>query len=419
MSESSGPRLDLSSCRATLRRRLSEAAPGRVQVLTGPRQVGKTTLLLDLARELGERALYLAADGPEASLPGSWERLWMRAAEIASTEAPAVVMLDEVQYFERWAERLKGEWDAVRRRKTPVHVIATGSSALGLRRGTRESLAGRFERLTVSHWPAAALAESFRLAPEDAARIAVLEGTYPGAMDLRAEPARWKAYVRDAIVEPAVGRDILALADVRRPALLRQVFAVAASSPAQVISLQKLQGALRDRGALATIAHYLALLEEAFLVAPLQKHAARPARERAAPPKLVVLSNAICATIDPRGTPDFEHEPQRFGAWLENACLAHAVNSGQRVTYWREEPLDVDGVVDGSWGKWAIEVKSGAFGGVDLRGLAEFTRRFPAYRPLVVCGAAHVASAERFGFAAMSWERFLLGAGPSDSAPVP
>ena len=94
-------------------------------------------------------------------------------------------------------------------------------------------------------------------------------GSYPGAFPLREDERRWAAYVRDAILEPAICRDILALAAVRRPALLRQVFGVAASSPAQVVSLQKIQGQLQDAGALETIAHYLALLEEAFLVAPL------------------------------------------------------------------------------------------------------------------------------------------------------
>jgi len=151
----------------------------------------------------------------------------------------------------------------LRRRKIPVHVVATGSSALRLASGSRESLAGRFERLTLTHWSAASLASRFGLEPEDAAGALVRTGAYPGAFGLRKDPARWLAYVRDAILEPALGRDIVALAAVRRPALLRQVFALAASSPAQILSLQKIQGQLQDRGALETIAHYLALLDTA------------------------------------------------------------------------------------------------------------------------------------------------------------
>ncbi|TMB21724.1 MAG: ATP-binding protein [Deltaproteobacteria bacterium] len=401
--------LDYTGCREALRRRLSEPAPGRIQLVTGPRQVGKTTVLLELAAELGERATYIAADGSEAALPGFWERLWNRAEEMAASQGRTnVVLIDEVQHLAGWAARLKAEWDRLRRRHLPVHVVATGSSALRLASGSKESLAGRYERLTLAHWSASALARTFNLAPDDAAELVVRMGAYPGAMELRNDMPRWAAYVRDAIVEPAISRDILALAAVRRPALLRQVFAVAAASPAQIVSLQKLQGQLQDRGALETLAHYLHLLEEAYVMAPLEKHASRPARRRAAPPKLVTLSNALLAVVDPRGIPDAAREPERFGAWVENACLAFAWNSGYRVAYWREEPMEVDGVIDGSRGSWAIEVKTGPFGVAEVRGLLEFTRRFPRYQPLLLCDPSELPAAARVGVPAISWKRFLL-----------
>jgi len=402
-------RLDYRGCREALRRRLAEPAPGRIQLVTGPRQVGKTTLLLELAAELGERATYFAADGPEAALPGFWERLWNRAEAAATSQRGRnVVLIDEVQHLADWAARLKAEWDRLRRKRLPVHVVATGSSALRLARGSKESLAGRFERLTLAHWSASALAQTLGFMPDDAAELVVRMGAYPGAMELRDDMPRWVAYVRDAIVEPAIGRDILALAAVRRPALLRQIFAIAAASPAQIVSLQKLQGRLQDRGALETIAQYLHLLEEAYLVAPLEKHASRPARRRAAPPKLVTLSHALVAVVDPRGIPDAAREPERFGAWVENACLAFAWNSGYRVAYWREEPMEVDGVIDGSRGSWAIEVKTGPFGVADVRGLLEFTRRFSRYQPLLLCDPSGLPAAARVGVPAISWKRFLL-----------
>ena len=395
--------------RALLARRLAEPAPGRVQLLTGPRQVGKTTLLLELAGELGERALYAAADAPEAALPGFWERLLARAEAIAEARGGAVLLLDEVHLLAGWAARLKGAWDGWRRRKAPIHVVATGSAALRLAADSRESLAGRFERLTLAHWPAAALAAVFGLEPAEAAAEVVWRGAYPGAFALRADTARWRAYVRDAVLEPAIGRDIMALAAVRRPALLRQVFGVAASSPARIVSLQKIQGQLQDAGALATIAHYLALLEEAFLVAPLPKYAARAHRRRSAPPKLVTLSNALVAVMDPGTTADPASDPHRLAAWVENACLAHAWNAGQRVSYWREEPLEVDGVSEGSWGSWAIEVKTGSYQASDLAALLELVRRHPELTPLVVCESSQRGVAERVGVAAMSWQDFLLG----------
>ncbi len=406
---------DLERCTATLVERLAEAPPGHLQLLAGPRQVGKTTLLLKLARELGQHSLYAACDGPEASLAGFWERLWVQAGELAERLGKAVLLLDEVQYLPDWSTRLKGEWDRLRRLNVPLHVVATGSSALSLAAGWQESLAGRFERLTLPHWSPTTLARAFGIAPQEAASLHVAMGSYPGAFGLRAQLDRWTAYVRDAIVEPALGRDLLALSAVRKPGLLRQVFAAATAAPAQIVSLQKIQGRLGDGGALETIAHYLELLAQAYLVAALEKHSEKGLRRRAAPPKVVCLSNAFLAALDPRGIPDPVQDPGRFGSWVENACLAHAVNRGQRVTYWRQEPLEVDGILEGNWGRWALEVKTGTVQVQELAGLFEFTRRFPDYRPLLLARPGDrtaQAVAARAGIACQGWDEFLLK-GPS------
>jgi predicted AAA+ superfamily ATPase len=401
-------RLGYSDCLALLEQRIAEPPPGRIQLLSGPRQVGKTTLLLELAEGIGDAAIYTPVDAPEATLPGFWERLWDHAEDTAGSQGRAIVLLDEAHLLADWAARLKGIWDRLRRKKIPVHIVATGSSALRLAFGSRESLAGRFERLTLTHWSASSISQIFNIAPEDAVDMIVRHGSYPGAFELRTDPARWSAYVRDAILAPAIGRDILALASVRKPALLRQVFGVCAASPAQIVSLQKIQGQLQDAGALETIAHYLALLEEAYLVAPISKYSRGAIRRRRSPPKLITLSNGLCAVVDPRGAPDPTTEPERFGAWVENACLAHAHNAGQRVFYWREEPLEVDGILEGSWGSWAVEVKTGTFRMSDLKGLLEFTRRHRGFKPLVICRGDKAPIAERGGVRAITWQSYLL-----------
>lgn len=411
----SGFRASFIECRTLLEKRLAEPAPGRIQLLAGPRQVGKTTLLLEIAEQFGTEAVYAAADAPEGALPGFWERVLARAEEVGTAKGRAVLLLDEVHLLHDWAARLKGLWDRFRRRKIPVHLVATGSSALHLTAGSRESLAGRFERITLTHWSAASIAQVFGVDRAAAAELVVRMGSYPGAFPLHEDVSRWSAYVRDAILEPAIGRDILALAAVRRPALLRQVFGVAVSSPAQIVSLQKIQGQLQDAGALETIAHYLALLEEAFLVAALPKYARRAARRRTAPPKLVTLNNALLAVMDPRGIVAASTDPRRFGAWVENACLAHAWNAGQQVSYWREEPLEVDGVFEGSWGSWAVEVKTGGFQMSELRALFELVRRHPELRPLVICDEVARATAERAGVEAIAWQEFLLS-GPGGAS---
>jgi len=151
-------RLSYRECRDLLEKRLAEAPPSRIQLLAGPRQVGKTTLLLEFADRFGDAAVYAAADGPEAALPGFWERLWSRTEEIANAQGRVVVLLDEAHLMPDWAGRLKGEWDRFRRRKLPVQIVASGSSALHLGAGSRESLAGRFERITLTQWSASSLA---------------------------------------------------------------------------------------------------------------------------------------------------------------------------------------------------------------------------------------------------------------------
>lgn len=401
-------------CRAALLSRLAEPAPGRIQILTGPRQVGKTTLLLELAERFGGRAVYAAGDQPDAALPGFWERCWTQAEDRAKRRA-AILLLDEVHFLSNWAGRLKGSWDRVRRRRIPLHVVVTGSSAIQVATGSRESLAGRFERLHLSHWSAASLAAAFHLAPPQAALNLVRFGSYPGAVALQRDQARWRDYVRDAILEPAVGRDMLALGSVRRPALLRQVFAIAADSPAQIVSLQKLQGQLQDSGALETVAHYLKLLSDAYLVAPLEKFSPRVQRSRASPPKLVLLNNALLSAASARGAPDPARDPGRFGQWVENACLAFAVNQSQQVSYWREEPLEVDAVLDGSWGKWAVEIKTGKYDAQALKGLLEFCRRNPEFAPLVISAPGDERIASRHGVAAVNWRDYLV-AGPPEQA---
>jgi uncharacterized protein len=268
-------------------------------------------------------------------------------------------------------------------------------------------MAGRFERLVLSHWSARDLAAAFDIPREQATLGHVTLGAFPGAVPLTADLGRWRAYVRDAIIDPALGRDMLMLQTVRRPALLRQVFAVAIGHPAQILSLNKLVGSLQESASLETVAHYLGLLHDAYLVATLPKFSHRAIRLRASPPKLVPLNNAFLAAGSSQDLPSAERAPELWGAWVESACLALLVNSGQEVCYWREEALEVDAVSAGSWGMLAIEVKTAPYTMRDLRGLLEFCRRQPEYRPLVICDEQHTSIAQAGGLDALPWQAFL------------
>lgn len=312
-------------------------------------------------------------------------------------------MLDEIQYLGKWDRWVKAKADQIQREKWRVNVALSGSSALLVGRGLKETMAGRFETLRLLHWSAADLRAAFGLSDDEAVAHLVRRGSYPGAFPLREDAPRWRAYLRDSIIEPAIGRDILMLEPVRKPALLRQLFLVCLGHPAEIVSLQKLAGELHAAGALETVAHYLEVLEQAYLVAGLEKFSPRRIRRRAAPPKIVVLNHGLMAALE-----DVSDAHPRWGFWVENACLAHAWNRGQEVYYWREEPLEVDGVLVGSWGKWAVEVKTGQFAARDLGSLLEFCRRYPEFQPLVLCSRER-AEETMPGVRLMYWGDFLLG----------
>jgi hypothetical protein len=307
-----------------------------------------------------------------------------------------------------WSRWLKVAYDEIKREKLPLHIVVSGSSSLLLTGGARESMAGRFERLHLQHWTARDLVQVFAFTPEIATMTVVRYGAFPGAVSLLAHPARWKAHIRDAVIEPAIGNDILMLQPVRKPALLRQVFAICIGHPAEMLSLQKIAGSLTNAGNLATIADYLSLLGEAYLAVPLQKFARTELRRRATPPKLVTLSNAFLAVASEAAPPTPETDPQRWGHWLENACIARAINDGHHVTYWREENQEVDMVVEGDAGKWVIEVKSGDYTLRELTTLLEFRRRNPEYRPLIIGEDAYQDIAGKAGIAFLSWQQYLL-----------
>jgi len=373
----------------------------RIRLLLGPRGVGKSTLLLECAERLGDRAIYVTADDPTMLLPDAWDRVWADAGR--ATPVRPVVLLDEAHLWPGWRARIQEAAGRLVAEGRPAHVVAAASAA-HLSAASARTEERPMDAATLAHWSASSVAATFEVDPVEAADALVAFGGYPGAFEFMTHHVRWAAYVRDTVVNPALDRDLPALAPIRQPALLRQVFAAAALHPCQVLSLQHIQARLLDRGSLTTIALYLRLLGDAGLVAPLPRFSPARTRRRAAPPKLVVLDNAIISALHPRGAPDRAREPERHNTWVANACLAHAVNSGQRVSYWREEPFEVDAVIDGEWGQWAVLVRTAPHTERESRGLTEFVARYPDYRPLVIT--------------ADTWQSFLVR-GPSPRAEGP
>lgn len=356
-----------------------------IQILAGPRQVGKTTLARQVGESLGASVHYASADEPtikgRAWLMQQWEtaRVLARVAGMSG----AVLILDEVQKLPGWAETVKALWDADTASGLPLRVVLLGSSPLLIQRGVTESLAGRFELLRLSHWSY----PEMRAAYDWDVDSYVFYGGYPGAAPLIGEPARWRAYVTDSLVETSIARDILLMTRVDKPALLRQLFELGCSYSGQVVSFTKLLGQLQDAGNTTTLAHYLELLEGAGMLAGLQKYAGQVLRRRGSSPKFQVLNTALLAVRDHRTLADVRADASVWGRFVESAVGAHLVNgaksAGFSVHYWREGDKEVDFVLEREGRLVAIEVKSACLTGV-AKGMEAFVHAFNPFRILLV-----------------------------------
>lgn len=209
-------------------------------------------------------------------------------------------------------------------------------------------------------------------------------GCYPGSIPLlKKDRNRWAQYVRDSIVEPALGRDLLQLHPVEQPALLRQVFAVALALPAQVISLQKMQGQLQGKGSLPTIQHYLQLLSDAFLVSGIEKYSPALIRTKKSSPKLIVHDNALLRAFERPVEQSISTE--MLGRYFENCIGARFIEAGWNTYYWKHRDLEVDFVVIGPNNeKWAIEVKTSSTNEKELKSLRVFCETYPEFQPTLV-----------------------------------
>lgn len=365
---------------AVLTARLQE--PCRfLQILAGPRQVGKTTLARQAMAVFPGQAHYATAD-----LPAAPDALWVeqqwRMARMLAARQPALLVLDEVQKVPRWSETIKRLWDEDRFANFNLYVVLLGSSQFLMQQGLGESLAGRFELIRAPHWSFAEMREAFDWTLEQF----IFFGGYPGAAALVDDEFRWKSYVLDAIIEPTLSRDVLQLTRIEKPALLRRLFVLGCAYSGQILSYQKMIGQLQDVGNTTTLAHYLSLLGGAWLLAGLDKFAGDQARSRAASPKLLALNTAL---ISAQLSQDFlaaRRDGELWGRLVESAVGAHLFNtrpSGVEIQYWREHNHEVDFVIRHGGTVMAVEVKSGRNKGV-LAGLNAFASSFSGAASLVV-----------------------------------
>jgi len=347
-----------------------------IQVLMGPRQVGKTTLVSQLLKQINIPYLFESADAIPAG-DSSWlDQIWQsaRLKKQAQSAGEFLLVVDEIQKISNWSEIVKKLWDEDSRQGIQLKVILLGSSRLLLQQGLTESLAGRFETIYMTHWTLGEMEKAFGWDAESYAWF----GGYPGGAELIKDEDRWKRYIRDALIETSISKDILMLTRVDKPALLRNLFELGCLYSSQILSFTKIMGQLQDAGNTTTLSHYLKLLDTAGLLGGIEKYAATRIRKRSSSPKFQVHNNALISAQKSEKQADILLQPDKWGRLVESAIGAHLINHSIRedfsVFYWRERNEEVDFVMEKQGKVVAIEVKTTLNN--TTRGMNAFKQRF-------------------------------------------
>ena len=331
-----------------------------IQVIMGPRQVGKTTTVKQVLEETSKPFLFFSADLIPSS-QNSWiTDCWDNArAQLKFNQWNEIILvIDEIQKINNWSEAVKKEWDFDSFHDVNIKVVLLGSSRVMLEKGLSESLAGRFEAIKMTHWNFSEMQEAFDLSFEQY----IFFGGYPGAADLIHNELRWKEYIVSSIIDATINKDILMNSVINKPALLRQTFELASSYSGEIVSLTKLIGSLQDAGNTTTLSGYLDLLSESGLLCGLPKFCGDQSRMRASIPKFQVYNNALKTVYVDLKFDEAVRNPKVWGRIFESAIGAHIAcntfTSGYQAYYWRENNQEVDYIIKSGSKISVIEVKS-------------------------------------------------------------
>lgn len=366
-----------------LKSRLSEPKD-KIQTVSGPRQVGKSTMVKQVLQEIDIPYLSVSADNVPKKDTFWISEMWATArARMKAANAPEfLLVIDEVHKLDNWSEAVKKEWDDDVRNDINMKVVILGSSRLLLKDGLTESLAGRYELIRMPHWSYNEMREAFAMDLDQY----IYFGGYPGGAKYIKDERRWRRYIKDSIIAPAIERDILTTKIIYKPILMRQLFDLGCMYSGKELSLNKMLGQLQDAGNVTTLAGYLNTLGEGRLLCGLQKYAQDEARKYNSVPKLMVYNTALLTAQTSTTFHKTFTMPALWGRWVESAVGAYLLNQADeydyKLYYWRENNDEVDFVIEYSGQHIAIEVKSGRRGANE--GLKTFTNKFHPQQSFVV-----------------------------------
>ncbi len=355
-----------------------------IQVIVGPRQVGKTTMINQLIEQIDIPYIFESADAVPSSNTAWLNQIWdsARVRLKMREQREFLIVVDEIQKIDNWSETIKLNWDKDTNEKINIKVILLGSSRLLIQKGLTESLAGRFEKTYLGHWSYGEMRDAFGWSLEQY----IYFGGYPGSAPLIGDENRWKSYVKDALIETSISKDILMLTRVDKPALLKRLFELGSIYSGQIVSLTKLIGEMQDAGNTTTLSHYLTLLSDCGLLGGVSKYSGEQVRSRASQPKFQVYNNALLSSQSSEKFEDMVLNPKEWGRLVESSIGAHLMNYAAierfNLYYWREKSDEVDFIIEQGGKCIGIEVKSGRRAA--NKGMAIFAEKFNPEKVIVI-----------------------------------
>lgn len=365
-----------------------------IQVIMGPRQVGKSTVVKQVLKDCEMPYQLFSADNVPKS-DNTWiSTCWDAVRSIYENDKskPILLVIDEIQKIKNWSEAVKKEWDEDTFNDRNIKVLILGSSRVLLERGLSESLAGRFEVIRMTHWNYLEMKECFNFNLDQY----LFYGGYPGIGTMIDDEERCQEYIQSSIIDATLQKDILWDTPIGKPALLRQTFELGAAYSGQMLSLTKMLGSLQDAGNTVTLSGYLRLLDESGLLCALQRYSVDNARRRASIPKFQVYNNALKTVFRPYTFVQAKADRTEWGHIFESGIGAYLVSQAYinrfEVFYWHEGNEEVDFILRKKDSIIAIEVKSNAE--KSTVGLTNFKTTFNPHRAFIV-GSGGI-SAEEF-----------------------
>lgn len=383
--------------------------------VTGPRRVGKSTLLLQCIQQLiadapdpeaqGRRIVYFSMQDPGLELPGfDQDRFFndLVAAAVESSKGGTVYLfLDEIQRFARWELYLKKFYDL----KTPVRFVVSGSASAPIFKKSRESLLGRIRDYHVlpfsfREWYWATEQDGLKwldqemrghvsksigkdgrhfqsfgrdvvewLAPDapdllfggarpsiDICERFFFEGGFPEVWNLPSLLAK-QEYLYQNQVERVIFEDLLVAAEFRKPEMLRRFYLGLLKDPGRETNLSQVS---KELGMVrSTIDSYFPLLEATDLVWRLHKHTSTKSTPKAGNFKTYLVDLAVRNAVMKLSQVQMVADAALMGAYAENVVANHLRRWPGLVElgYWRRNNDEIDFIVDLGATRIGVEVK--------------------------------------------------------------